>query len=95
MEATYKVLARVYMAVTPEQVERKVNELANRVVLGIGCLIHDVLAQRPPRNRSTKHRDRQLDYRLATTRFDALDPSEPSCIVCVFLDLLCVRCVLD
>ena len=55
MEATYKVLACMYMAVTPEQVECKVNEPANRIVLGIGCLIHDVLAQRPPRNCSTKH----------------------------------------
>ena len=95
MEAAYKVLARVYTTATPEQVERKVNEPVNHLVLGIGCLIHDVLAQHPPRNRSTKHQDCQLDYCLATTRFDALDPSEPSCIVCAFLDLLCVHCILD
>ena len=84
MEAAYRVLARVYTTATPEQVERKVNEPATRVVLGVERLIYDVLAQRPPRDGSTKYRDRQLDHLLATTRFNALDSSEPSCIEYVF-----------
>ena len=87
MEAAYKVLARVYTTATPEQVERKVNEPANRVVVGVDRLIHDVLAQRPPRDCSTKHRDRQLDHLLAATRFNAVDSSEPSCIEYVFLKI--------
>ncbi|KAF8546783.1 hypothetical protein OG21DRAFT_1039312 [Imleria badia] len=39
-------------------------------------------ADPPPRDRSTKHRDRQLDHVLTMTWFHALDSSEPSCIVC-------------
>jgi hypothetical protein len=89
MEAAYRVLARVYTTATPEQVERKVNELANRVVVGVDRLIHDILAQRSPRDCSTKHRDCRLDHLLATSRFDAVDSSEPSCIEYVFLDLHC------
>lgn len=42
-----------------------------------------ILAQCPPRDRSTKHRDRQLDHLLATTRFDVLDSGQPSCNECV------------
>ena len=33
MEAAYRVLARVYTTATPEQVERKVNELGYRLYL--------------------------------------------------------------
>jgi hypothetical protein len=90
MEAAYRVLARVYTIASPEQVERKVNEPANRVAVEVDRLIHDVLAQRPPRDRSAKHRDRRLDHLLATSRFDAVDSSEPSCIEYVFLGLHCV-----
>lgn len=67
-EAVYRVLVRMYATSTPEQAERKVRERANSVVLGADGLIRDVPAQRPPHDRSTKHRERQLDHLLATTR---------------------------
>ena len=82
MEAAYRVLARMYTTATPEQVERKVNDPANRIVFGVDpCR---VLAERSSRDRSTKHRDFQLDHVLATTWFHVLDSSEPSCIEYVF-----------
>ena len=83
MEAVYRVLARVYTTATPEQVERKVNDPANRIALGVDpCR---VLVERPSRDRSAKHRDRQLDHVLATSRFHVLGCSEPSCTEYVFL----------
>ena len=38
MEAAYKVLARVYLAATPEQVERKV-KTSKSLVLEVDCLM--------------------------------------------------------
>ena len=48
--------------------------------LNVERLIHDVLAQRPTRDHSIKHRDRQFDHLLATSQFNTLDSSELSCI---------------